>query len=735
MQSLLKSELKEEPAFSETSDSFQFIRTNSTKSYSTTHSITEDRVLFDPVSYSKKRNQLLLLIQKTKLLLSLTNTNNSKTLAYLANLHARISDTKSRVLVTGDLNAGKSTFINTLLGRPIVPDDQQPCTALFCEVISKAENMNREEVHGIPHENIEKYDISDPSSFTVCDIRDLREIVEDNEQNWDLVKVYCDDDRVDGESILRNGVVDISLIDSPGLNIDMMKTLSLFAKQETIDVVIFVVNAENHFTLSGREFLTKAGKEKAYIFIVVNKFDTICRKDRCRNEILSQIKEISPQTYAERSSLVHFVSARQRLEYSLHKKEHPDEPAPQINGQSYLNEFNHLEECLRSFIFEKRLRSKLLPAKHYIVNLLNELEESLTAQKQTLESQKITLTETIHVQEPILKNLETLQQNLEDMDSKIHSVIGQIEVAVKKQLDAFLNDIQKIDTEWRGFLGGWEYAKRLRNRVFEEAGKRIKLCENFAKHKALNLVLKLEEDIKAMEVDVKLDFSLLESGFLGSVAPSGSKTNVDGIEPVARAAEPSTNGYTAKSEKTKPTKLSAPVIPLEITEYFEYEDKLELAKEYIPSVSMFVGGLIGYQSYAAKGTMTVSRMDRGIWGQTKLVFAGLTIAGIGLFLYSISNIQVTISKLILSKTHAQLSASPFIQSTTNHLINSTKQVMNIIFWDLRNQVGKLVRDAEGRKRMVEKEVRGVEENQKRVLQGLKGVEEIRKELAAVDLEE
>ncbi|KAJ3125772.1 mitofusin [Nowakowskiella sp. JEL0407] len=733
MQSLLKSELKEEPSISEASDSFQFIRTTSTKSYSTTHSIAQDRALFDPVSFSKKRNQLLILIQKTKLLLSLTNANNSKTLAHLANLHARISDTKSRVLVTGDLNAGKSTFINTLLNRPIVPDDQQPCTALFCEVISKAENMNREEVHGIPHENIEKYDINDSSSFIVCDIRDLREIVEDNEQNLELVKVYCEDHRIDGESILRNGVVDISLIDSPGLNIDVIKTLSLFAKQETIDVVIFVVNAENHFTLSGREFLTKAGREKAYIFIVVNKFDTIRRKDRCRNEILSQIKEISPQTYAERSALVHFVSARQRLEYSLHKKEHPGEPAPQINGESYLNEFNHLEECLRSFIFEKRLRSKLLPAKHYIVNLLNELEESLTTQKQTLELQKVTLTETIQVQEPILKNLETLQQNLEEMDSKVYAVIGQIEVAVKKQLDAFLKDIQKIDTDWRGILGGWEYAKRLRNKVFEEAGKRTKLCENFAKHKALNLVLKLEEDIKAMEVDVKLDFSLLESGFLGGEMSSAFKTNGDGVEPLARAAEP-TNGY-AKPEKSKSTKISAPVKPLEMKDYFEYEDKLELAKEYIPSVSMFIGGLIGYQSMAARENMTVSRIDRGIWGQTKLVFAGLTVAGIGLILYSISNIQVTISKLILSKTHAQLTESPLIQSTATHLINSTKQVLNIIFWDLKNQVGKLLRDAEGRRRMVAKEVRGVEENQKRVLQGLKGVEEIRKELADIDLEE
>ena len=42
------------------------------------------------------------------------------TIAYLSKLYTRINDTHSRVLVTGDLNAGKSTFVNTMLRREVI---------------------------------------------------------------------------------------------------------------------------------------------------------------------------------------------------------------------------------------------------------------------------------------------------------------------------------------------------------------------------------------------------------------------------------------------------------------------------------------------------------------------------------------------------------------------------------------------------------------------------------------
>ncbi len=108
---------------------------------------------------------------------------------------------------------------------------------------------------------------------------------------------------------MNNGIADISLIDAPGLNRDSLKTTALFARQEEIDVVVFVVSAENHFTLSAREFLSSASKEKAYLFIVVNKFEQIKNKEKCRRSVLEQIRELSPRTYDDAADLVHFVDS------------------------------------------------------------------------------------------------------------------------------------------------------------------------------------------------------------------------------------------------------------------------------------------------------------------------------------------------------------------------------------------------------------------------------------------
>ena len=61
-------------------------------------------------------------------------------LRHLTSLKDRIDDTSSKVLVTGDLNSGKSAFCNALLRRSVLPEDQEPCTSVFCEIIDCLEN-------------------------------------------------------------------------------------------------------------------------------------------------------------------------------------------------------------------------------------------------------------------------------------------------------------------------------------------------------------------------------------------------------------------------------------------------------------------------------------------------------------------------------------------------------------------------------------------------------------------
>jgi mitofusin 2 len=178
----------------------------------------------------------------------LLNKRIDKSLKHLSNLYARIADKSSKVLVAGDLNAGKSTIVNALLRRQVLPVDQQPCTTMFCEVLDARDNGGVEAIHAI--KNIESYNREDPATFTEIQYADLYETASEHGDIYKQLKIYCRDRRISDESLLHNGVVDIALVDCPGLNHDSLKTMAVFARQEEIDVIVFVVSAENHFTLS-----------------------------------------------------------------------------------------------------------------------------------------------------------------------------------------------------------------------------------------------------------------------------------------------------------------------------------------------------------------------------------------------------------------------------------------------------------------------------------------------------
>ncbi|KAJ3043531.1 mitofusin [Rhizophlyctis rosea] len=605
---------------------------------------------------------------------------------HLDKLFTRISDTRSKVLVTGDLNAGKSTFVNAVLRREVVPDDQQPCTALFAEVVDVEQNDGKEEVHGI--RDPLQYKRGDRSTYDLLDFENLREIIEENEHNYELLKVYCKDGREKSHSLLHNGVVDITLIDSPGLNIDSMKTTALFATQEEIDVVIFVVNAENHFTLSGREFLTTAGKEKAYVFIVVNRFDSIRRKDRCRKDILEQIRQISPRTYEEADNLVHFVSAKQCLQNHLGVE------ATTAGTTDMMPAFTRLEECLRSFILEKRARSKLAPAKVYLSNLLRDVVSVARYNSQVATDSATKITKEIQDQTPAFDRMVKIkEQVLDGIDKTIDETGNLVQRHAKEDLADFLDNLEQYaeDVEWDGAFYVLQYARRLRNAIYRAASMRLGMCENFARDRSVACLRNIEGLAKTcMDEPPVIDLSVVAGQF-------------DGGEDEAPQAvvDRSVAGGGAVAK----------VVPMEVTEVFDQTDKMEIAREYVPSVGLMVAGLVGYrrmivsQAFGGRGVGAFGGAGGGS-GVGKLAFAGLTVAGIGIFFYVLSDMKNNVERKVLTKMRAHLNDVNFVESNVSRIAKHTRRILRLAIWEFQNQFTKILTESrekrEGQMRSVEK---------------------------------
>ena len=416
---------------------------------------------------------------------SLLDSRFSASLDHLGLLRKRIHDAQSRVLVTGDLNAGKSTLVNALLRRhEIMPTDEQPLTTRFVEVVNAKENDGVEEIHVLDSNT--KYDPSDRSTFDIMPTEKLAEMVADAESDATSppLRIYLRE--ASGESynpsILHNGVVDISLIDAPGLNRDSIKTTANFARQEEIDVIIFVVSAANHFTLSAKEFIWQAGHEKAHLFIVVNRFDQIKDKDRCRRLVLEQIKQLSPNTYEDAADLVHFVdSAKVAFGFS-------DEDG----GEDIDEAFAHLEHSLRSFVLVNRSKSKLGPAQNYVTRLLADVELLASANTLVATKERDIAREQLAKVKPVLEQMKRGKEGLEE--SLVSEEEAATTLACSRSKQAMERGLERVGRgemaapspglfmpAYPGILGVWDYAQEIRKALLASLDFAVTLAEDDAR--------------------------------------------------------------------------------------------------------------------------------------------------------------------------------------------------------------------------------------------------------------
>jgi mitofusin 2 len=452
---------------------------------------------------------------------TLLDSHFAQTIKRCESLHARISDTSSKVLVAGDVNAGKSTFVNSLLRRNVMPVDQQPCTTLFCEVLDVQDNDGIEEIHAI--KDITSYKRTDSSTYTVIAWKDLYDIIVNNEESGDYtqLKVYTKDRRNAQESLLHNGIVDIALIDCPGLNRDTLKTTALFTRQEEIDVIIFVVSAENHFTLSAKEFLSNASKEKAYLFIVVNKFDNIRHKEKCKRAILEQIKEVSPRTHEHAKDLVHFVTSTS-ITVEKDDDDVNDAADKNVDDMKSIEDFSRLEESLRTFVLKKRSKSKLAPAQHYLDNLVTDIgilvEFNRNIAQQENDKANLELKEAERAYNKLVSDQKAAVATAEKVETHI---CEEIQNFARNSLERAIENVGKTTLcEYHGLLYIWSYANDLRDLMLDDIQKEIMASEENAKNQTaqcIELIQDLGKDLGGEFKKINLDRMYIKPGMSISV--------------------------------------------------------------------------------------------------------------------------------------------------------------------------------------------------------------------------
>jgi len=315
------------------------------------------------------------------------------------------------------------------------------------------------------------YDINDKLTYTQGAITDLEDTVTENESNQQMIKLYLADTCVPSELLLNNGVVDISLIDTPGLNHDSLKTTALFTWQEEINVIIFIVSTENQFTLSAKEFLSNTSNEKVYLFIVMNKYDQIKNKDKCKWLVLEQIKELSQWTYKDAEDLVHFMDLAAAL--------HPFTANPA---------FDDLKACLWSFVLVKHSKSKLHPVSMYLSNLLSDIELLTAANSIVADLELQHVKEDLEQAHPVLEKMKSGRDELEDGWEAVEEDSGR---KASMMLSDALGHVRQgelgVDKlimpmpSYPGILGIWDYARDVKKALLASLDVAVRLAEDEAR--------------------------------------------------------------------------------------------------------------------------------------------------------------------------------------------------------------------------------------------------------------
>ena len=217
-----------------------------------------------------------------------TDRDREQILALLDRLEAA----RLRVLVVGEAKRGKSTLINALLGRDVLPSGVTPLTAVATTV--RHGDDSRIEVAFLDG-HVEKHPLTALADF-VTEVRNPR-----NKRLVAGVTVYLD------APVLAGGV---ELVDTPGTgSVFQWDTQAAHEALQTMDAAVFVLTADPPVSASERDLLGRVAELSVTTFAVLNKADHLDEAG------LAEASEFTRQVLAEAGhpGTVYPMSARAAL--------------------------------------------------------------------------------------------------------------------------------------------------------------------------------------------------------------------------------------------------------------------------------------------------------------------------------------------------------------------------------------------------------------------------------------
>lgn len=352
----------------------------------------------------------------------------------LCSVNQKLQNHVFSVGIMGEFKRGKSTVINALLGKEILPADVVPCSA----------TLNQIKWDARPHAHVQFKD-GGAKEVSIDELAEyvtkLTEHSEQNAANVNEAVVYypC--------QFCQNGV---NIIDTPGLNDDERMNQVAESVLPTLDAIIMVIVPDAPFSISEADFVRNKVmfSDLARIIFVINKIDTVRKCDRQRvtdtitnkikNSVLEKVSTIYGEDSKEYQELkaklgdirVYPVSARDALDGKV------DGDADLLNG-SGLPEF---ESALTRLLTEERGLLELVSPVNTMLGAIKEAKDIITMRRNALELDQKQFEE---IQQKAITQIQEIRQKKRDEVDRLKAQSRNIYSELLPQVDAVYDELEE----------------------------------------------------------------------------------------------------------------------------------------------------------------------------------------------------------------------------------------------------------------------------------------------------
>jgi GTP-binding protein EngB required for normal cell division len=343
-------------------------------------------------------------------------------------LRERLINERLQLAVLGQFKRGKSTFLNALLGAPLLPTGVVPLTAVATFIRWGPEPSVR--ISFRDDCRSETFAVSEPDVIRDCLFRFVAE--EANPRNRLGVAGV---ELVYPAPILADGTV---LIDTPGVGSTLKhNTEAARAVLPECDAVLFVLSADPPITETELEYLSNLGQGVGRVFFILNKIDYL-QPDERRNAADFLRKVLSDTSLLGPDGNIFNVSARDGLD----GKRRNDRDAVQRSGIATLEE--HLVRYLateKACALEEALRRKAAGLLEHALAEMGLRARALRMPIQELEAKSQAFEQallSIEEQQRIMRDL--LEGDKRSLREKLESTIASLRVDAVADLSHIIGE-------------------------------------------------------------------------------------------------------------------------------------------------------------------------------------------------------------------------------------------------------------------------------------------------------